>query len=177
MELAVSSPVNGTAHQQPDKIWYFVGATILILAAYLIWGKKRIPNPCLRWLTPFILIGFLWIAYGISGISISGELYYWLAIIVSIWVALLLIALILAATRLDTTGKLTRPIGFLAKKGEFLTFPLSLVTLLASILFGWVRLWNAGAGEWWMEPILFVGFLIFVAVSIIYPLTSMGKRD
>jgi len=166
---ALKSGVNVALKRQPW--WYSAITSALVLLLYFLWGIKKVPVRGLRWATPFVMVGFVWIAYWISGLSFPAGLFIWLAGGLFIWAFVLFLALILIMTRWRSKGKLSKAIKWIVKWGDIAYWPLSFIVLLTSVLLGWIRLWDAGVRGWWMDPLLVLGVLM----SIVVALTSLGR--
>lgn len=139
----------------------------VFLFFWVVYRREKIRWPKLRWVLPFVAVALLWLMYLISGFSFPIGFYTSVAIGLLVWTVLLLAVLLIVMTRGLTEGKMGRTIRRFVTWGGSVSLPVTLFVLLTSVLLGWTRLWNAGMRGWWMDPLLYLGTIIFVVVALV----------
>jgi hypothetical protein len=138
----------------------------IILFSWFVYRRKRVRQPKFRWGYPFVAVIALWLMYFISGFSLPNWSFAILAAVLSLWTICLLITLLLIMARMLPEGKPVKATRRFAAVGEAISWPLTVLVLLTSVLLGWTRLWNTGMRGWWMDPLLYLGTLIFIVVAM-----------
>ena len=146
--------------QRGSWLVWTIGSVVLFFLL-LIYRKKNIRWPKLRWVLPLGAVALLWGMYFLSGISFPVGFFTSIAIILLLWTIVLAAALFIATTKLPD-GKVGIGIIEFTRWGDRLSWILTVFVFLMSILLGWTRLWNAGMRGWWMDPLLYLGIVIFL---------------
>lgn len=168
---------NATPMRGPWLPW--VIASIILFSWFVYW-RKRVRRRKFRWVYPFVAVIALWLMYFISGFSLPNWSFAIIAAVLSLWTICLLIALLLIMARMLPEGKPVKVIRRFATVGKAILWPLTVLVLLTSVLLGWTSIWNAGMRGWWMDPLLYLGILIFIVVamySIPHVSSSQGQTD
>jgi len=163
--------------KRPSWVIWAIGSVALFLFIVFSYPKKKLRRPKLRWVLPFLAVGLLWLMYFLTGVSVSSVYFKVLAIVLILWTVPLFLALItLMLKKTSSQGKLDGAIMQFASGGDIVSWYLTLVALFFSVILGWTRLWNAGIKDWWMEPILIWGIIIFVVVAT-QQIRRIGNRN
>lgn len=146
--------------------WAIASAFVFL---WMVWRRKKIRWPKLRWAFPFVASALLWVMYFIGGLPYPAGLFKGIAAFLFAWTLLLLAGLVVVMTRGLKEGKLDRIIGRVVTWGGVASWSLSLLVLITGVILGWARLENAGMNGWWMTPILILGTVIFIVVACVIP--------
>lgn len=161
--------VNVHVERGPWLPWLIVS---VLLFSWVVYSRKKVRWPKLRWVFPFAAVALLWLMYLLSGVSFPTIFFTGLAVFLLAWTVLLLLTLVLIMTRWRAEGKLGKTITCGVKQGDYFYWQLSVLILLLSVVRGWTILWDVGMRGWWMDPLLYLGVLVFIVVGLVYPLTS-----
>ncbi|MFC1870957.1 hypothetical protein ACFLYF_00935 [Chloroflexota bacterium] len=148
----------------------------IVLFSLLVYWRNKVRQPKFRWVYPVVAVMALWLMYFISGFSLPDWSFFVLAAVLSFWTICLLAALILTVVRLVPEGKPDRAIRRFVTVGEAISWPLTVLILLTSVLLGWTKLWNDGMRGWWMDPLIYIGTLIFIVVAM-YSIPRAGSSQ
>lgn len=158
----------------------WVVASVFIFS-YTVWRRNKIRWPKFRWVIPFLAVAVLWLMYFISGITLQGFMFVLFTIITGIlvlWTFHLIVTLILIIAGVSLQGKLGKYTRRFAELGDAASWPLTLLVLAASIIFGIARLESAGMSGWCMGALVCLGLFIFLLVGVIAisPSRRTGSR-
>jgi len=148
--------------------WPYVLVSIFVFVAYLLIAAKKVHSPIWRWLFGILFLGLVWFPYVISWYPPPASFLTVLAGILLVLAFILFLVLLLALVlkKRAVWNKLDRPFRHFVTWGNDVSWPLSLVALLASVLLGWARLKESNVHGWWMDPLLYMGILISFVVSL-----------
>ena len=150
--------------------WYpFVIFTAIFLVYYFGRGRKKVAvNPrYIRWIIPFFIVAVIWLYYGVSGISLSKDGLIWIGVCMLIWSSILLLSLFWIMNEWGVKRKPTKTIIWFVKNGNYAYWPLSIVVLLASVILGCAKLWDAGERGWWTYALFYLGVLLAFVVPLV----------
>jgi len=152
--------------------WHFVILSVFALLLWLFLGRKKVHNSRLRWVLLCVMVGFVWLAYGIRGISFPTAFFTGLGTVLLIGAVFLLLVLVLTMTAWRAGGKLDKAVTKVVRWGGYSYWPLLLIAIMASVVQGFKMLWDTGMRGWWMTPLLYIAVLVLIVVGLVYALTS-----
>ena len=145
-------------------------ASVLIFA-YTVCRRKHIRWPKLRWVIPFLAVAILGLMYYISGLTLQGVMLIIFGILTGIlvlWILHLSVTLISIMARVSLQGRFGRYTKCFVEYGENASRPLTLLVLVAGIVFGITRLSDVGVKGWQMTALVCFGLFIFLLVGVAY---------
>ena len=152
--------------------WHFVILSVFALLLWLFWGRKKVHSSRLRWVLLCVMVGFVWLAYWIGGISFPTAFFTGLGTVLLIGAVFLLLVLALTMTAWRAGGKLDKAVTKVVRWGGYSYWPLLLIAIMASVVQGFKMLWDTGMRGWWMTPLLYIAVLVLIVVGLVYALTS-----
>lgn len=152
--------------------WHYLILSVFVCLLWFFWARKKIKKKILRLSLPIFLIGFVWILYWISGLVFPKEFFLFVTSILFAWSIMLIIALLLSVT---SWNKLSRVItkGAIWENNSY--WPIPMIGFFG-IFQGWKELWDIGMRDWWMDPLLYLAFLVFIIVMITHALTYRFEK-
>jgi glycosyltransferase involved in cell wall biosynthesis len=161
-----------TINLQRNPWWHYLLLSVFTFLLWLFWARKKIQKKIINISSPFFLIGFVWILYWVSGISIDKCFFLWVACILFLWTIMLQLAMILS---MFLWNKLSRILlkGAIWENNSY--WPVPLVGFIG-IFQSWAELRNVGMDGCWMDLLLYLALIIFIVVALVHVLAYKFEK-
>lgn len=178
----VAQLVSETNRPWQGLLWLPVAIlSLIVLVVWLMWliflrKRHSMDRP---WVYLLVVLGGLWIFYGLTWIPLPTCFFVVLASFLFLWTILDLSALTLKIHKPCEEGKVGKCITISVKRLErFVSWPLGFIVLFAGFFLTSARLLSAGAKGWWINVLLILGYIVIITYEVtIFQWTSRGRHD